>query len=365
MHGPATDHDASRPPAAAAIPPDVAAVLQDPPALWEAIWRTTGEYVVIVDRDGVIRSCNRVDEGFTVDQIVGHSIVRFTVPESSAALAETLRQVFDRGEIHALETTVRRIDGGLSYFALRLAPIRHRGRTVAAMVCCENIRPLKDSEQALTRERNVLKRLLEIQERERQLVSYEIHDGLAQYLAGALMHLQAYEHAQPSGAVRQDFEQGMRLLAVAATESRRLISGLRPPALDELGIVAAIDSLVAEARIDIPQVTFTHDLPDDRLPPQFETILFRIVQEALTNARKYAAAASATVELKLTDDHVRVCVRDDGRGFDPAAVPDDRFGLEGIRQRCRLMGGEPRIETAPGAGTTIEAILPIAGKPAS
>jgi PAS domain S-box-containing protein len=347
------------PPAAPPIDPEVAAALRDPAVLWEVLQHATGEYIAVVDRDGIIRSCNRVDDGFTVDQVIGHSLVRFTVPESSAALAAMLRQVFADGAIRTLETTVRRLDGGLSYFALRIAPIPHGGRTVAAMVCCENIRPLKDTEQALTHERNVLKQLLEIQERERQFVSYEIHDGLSQCLAGALMHFQAFAHARHDGPLPQDFAEGMGLLHAAAAEARRLIAGLRPPALDELGIVEAIESLAAEARADIPRVTFTHSLPGDRLPPQLETVVFRIVQEGLANARRHAAARAVDISLERTDGHVRARISDDGRGFDPAAVPDDRFGLEGIRQRCRLLDGRPTITSAPGAGTTIEAVLPI------
>jgi PAS domain S-box-containing protein len=342
---------------------DAEEVLRDHAVLWDAMQRATGEYVAVVDRDGIIRFCNRVDEGFTVDQVVGHSLVRFTVPESSAALGEMLRQVFADGELRSLETTVRRLDGSLNYFSLRLAPIRRGGRTVAVLVCCENIRPLKATEQALTHERNVLRRLLEIQERERQLVSYEIHDGLAQYLAGAIMHLEAFRHASRAAGEAAELTEGLRLLQAAAEESRRLIAGLRPPALDELGIVDAIESLVAEARTEIPDVTFTHALPGQRLTAALETAIFRIVQESLSNARKHAEARSIRIDLSRPAGHVRVRVEDDGRGFDPAAVPEDRFGLEGIRQRSWLLNAEPRIESFPGKGTTVEVVFPVPGDP--
>ena len=92
-----------------------------------------------------------------------------------------------------------------------------------------------------SRDRALLQRLLEIQERERQLVSYEIHDGIAQYLAGAIMHFQAWEAALGDHPGAGELREGMRLLRAAADESRRLIGGLRPPALDELGIVEAIE----------------------------------------------------------------------------------------------------------------------------
>lgn len=342
---------------------DVDEVLRDHALLWEVMQQATGEYVAVVDRDGIIRFCNRVDEGFTLDQVVGHSLVRFTVPESSAALSEMLREVFTDGVLRSLETTVRRLDGSFNYFSLRLAPIRRGGRTVAVLICCENIRPLKDSEQALTHERNVLRRLIEIQERERQLVSYEIHDGLAQYLAGAIMHLEAFRHASRDAGEAAELTEGLRLLQAAAEESRRLIAGLRPPALDELGIVDAIESLVAEARTEIPEVTFTHALPGRRLPAALETAIFRIVQESLSNARKHANARGVRIDLSRDAAHVRVRVEDDGRGFDAAAVPEDRFGLEGIRQRSRLLNAEPRIESFLGKGTSVEVVFPAKNAP--
>ena len=189
-------------------------------------------------------------------------------------------------------------------------------------------------------------------------MSYDIHDGLAQYIAGAIMHLEAHLHAH-EGREPRELVDGMRLLRAAAEESRRLIGGLRPPALDELGIVEAIESLVADARLEIPEVSFTHRLPAGRLPASVETTIFRLVQESLTNARRHADARSASILLEQTSAGVHVRVSDDGRGFDPAKVSDDRFGLEGVRQRCRLAGVEPRIESAPGRGTTIDVVLPV------
>jgi signal transduction histidine kinase len=210
-----------------------------------------------------------------------------------------------------------------------------------------------------SRDRALLQRLLEIQERERQLVSYEIHDGIAQYLAGAIMHFQAWEAALGDHPGAGELREGMKLLRAAADESRRLIGGLRPPALDELGIVEAIESLVSDARLEVPAIEFRHDLPGSRLPPALETTIFRIVQESLSNIRKHAVAGSASVAVTRAGDVVTIRVADDGQGFDPSAVPADRFGLEGIRQRSRLFGGSCRIDSAPGRGTIVEALLPV------
>jgi signal transduction histidine kinase len=213
------------------------------------------------------------------------------------------------------------------------------------------------------RDRAILQRLLEIQERERQLISYEIHDGIAQYLAGAIMHFQAWEAALGDHPGVAELHEGMRLLRAAADESRRLIGGLRPPALDELGIVEAIESLVADARVEVPMIEFRHELPGPRLPSALETTIFRIVQESLSNIRKHAAASSASVAITRSGDLVTIRVADDGQGFDPEAVPAERFGLEGIRQRSRLFGGRCRIDSAPGRGTIVEAALPVPFEP--
>lgn len=335
----------------------VAAVLRDPGPLWEAVCRTSGDYIVVVDREGTIVFANRVGDGYTTDQVIDRSMLQFTVPESAVQLSRMVQEVFETAEPRSLETTVRGIGGELLFFSIRLGPVHVAGQVGAVIMCCEDILALKNSERKLEHERNLLRRLLEIQERERQLVSYEIHDGLAQYLAGALMHLQACQYACPPAAAHE-FDESLRLLQAAAEESRRLIGGLRPPALDELGLVEAVESLVEDARKEIREVSFTHALPGARLPPQLETSVFRIVQEGIGNARKHAHARHLRIDLSRSADSLRILVADDGRGFDPTRVPEERFGLEGIRQRSRLLGGEPRITSAPGAGTTIEVVLP-------
>jgi PAS domain S-box-containing protein len=351
-----------KPSSRSAAPADALAALADREALWNTIWRTSGEYVAIVDRDGTILDCNRVDDGFTLDQVIGRHFLDFTTPDCSALLQQTLDEAFATGADKVVESTVRRLNGELNYFVLRIGPVTVAGRTVALLVCCESILSLKQSQQTLEHERHVLKQLLEIQERERQVIAYEIHDGLAQYLAGAIMHLQAFQHSAGAGRSR-DLVEGLRLLTAAAEESRRLIGGLRPPTLDELGIVASVEALVRDTRIEVPRVDFEHAMPAERLAPHLETAMFRIVQESLANVRRHARARHAAVRLTQATTpvgrRIRIRVQDDGIGFDPGRVPDDRFGLEGIRQRARMLGAEAVIRSRPGAGTVIEVDLPL------
>lgn len=335
-------------------------------SLWQAVCTVTSSYILVIDRAGTLLFANRLEQGRALHEILGRNILDFAPPESEQEIHDSLEAVFAAGGVHAFETVARQLSGALACYAVRACPIEVDGQRVAALLCVDDVLPLKTSEETLRHERHVLGQLLEIQERERQLVSYEIHDGLSQYLAGAMMHLQALEHASSTGTLEErrhkhDLDESLRLLRAAVDESRRLIGGLRPPALDELGIVEVIESLAAEARGFIPQVDFRHQLNRGRLPPAIETTIFRIVQESLSNARKHASAHAVTISLDQPDaGHVSLVVRDDGVGFDPRLVPQDRFGLEGIRQRARLFGSEAEITSAPGQGTTIRVSLPVA-----
>ena len=126
-------------------------------------------------------------------------------------------------------------------------------------------------------------------------MAYDIHDGLVQYLTGALMHLEAFAASAyaASDDAHPDYDRGIDLLREALAEGRRLISGLRPPILDERGIVAALEYLVSEVRPEIPQIEFMNNTQFGRLTPAIEVAIFRIAQEAITNVRLHSGAQRA------------------------------------------------------------------------
>ena len=204
-------------------------------------------------------------------------------------------------------------------------------------------------------------RLLDLQERERQLVSYEIHDGLVQYLTAGLMHLETFANVDDAADAHSlaEYETATKLIRDGLAEARRLISGLRPPILDEQGVAAALEYLVNEARKDIPDISFANRTLFGRLAAPLEVALFRITQEALSNIRKHSGAKRAQVELLQHGDLVRLRIRDWGCGFDPAKVQEERFGLQGIRQRAHLLGTTAIIESAAGQGTIVVVDFPI------
>ena len=165
----------------------------------------------------------------------------------------------------------------------------------------------KQFEEALQKEQQLLKQLLDLRERERKLVSHEIHDGLAQQLTGAIMQFQAFRQLQDhdTDKARSVFDEALEMLQSGLSQARRLISGLRPPVLDELGVVSAIEYLIAEQQKRGRQgIKFRHDVSFDHLAPPLEDAVFRIVQEALNNACRHSRSEKIRVELAERDGHV-------------------------------------------------------------
>jgi signal transduction histidine kinase len=220
----------------------------------------------------------------------------------------------------------------------------------------------EQAEEAVLKEQQLLRELLSLQEQERKLVAYEIHDGFVQQATAALMNFQGWvplRERDPEQA-QKVCDQGLKLLSDSVAEARRLIGGLRPPILDELGVVPAIEYLVSESKqrgtVDIE---FEHCVEFDRLLPPLETAVFRIAQECLTNALRHSQSGKVRIGLNQQGDCVRVKVEDWGIGFDVEKIGQDHFGLRGIRERARLLGGHVIIESTPGTGTCITVELPL------
>jgi signal transduction histidine kinase len=220
----------------------------------------------------------------------------------------------------------------------------------------------RKAEEAVKEERQHLRRSLEQYDRDRQLVAYEIHDGLAQDLAAAIMHLQTYQLEKQNGKEADRFlDEGIEELVKSMEETRGLISALRSPAFEEMGFIAAIEELLGQASNDTDdlEMELVHSGDFSRLTAPMANALYRITQESLTNAKRYSQSERVRVQLTEQGDRVRVEVQDRGVGFDPEAAQDDCFGLEGIRERARLFGGSATIDSKPGKGTLVKVELPL------
>lgn len=203
-------------------------------------------------------------------------------------------------------------------------------------------------------------------EDERRRLARDLHDGPAQALAAALfgvdMAVQALDRAP--AAARDELLAARALIRDALDDVRALMAGLRPRLLEERGLVAALHSLAAMPPLWGTEVTVeTRGISvDHRLPPETELALFRIAQEAVSNARRHGAASRVTVSLTARPGTAELLVVDDGRGFSRSPdlpVVGRGEGLPGMRERVALLGGELSIESVPGAGTRISVSVPL------
>jgi signal transduction histidine kinase len=204
------------------------------------------------------------------------------------------------------------------------------------------------------------RRAVEAQELERRRLARELHDETGQALTSILLGLKALEERMADPASRAAAEELRELVVSTLQDVRRLAVELRPSALDDFGLVAALERLTASFTEQTGiSVDFQTALADERLPGEVETALYRIVQESLTNVVKHARARRVSILLARKGGTVKAVVEDDGQGFDEATQTGDGYGLVGMRERLALLGGRLEVESGRDAGTTIAAEVPV------
>jgi two-component system, NarL family, sensor histidine kinase DevS len=211
---------------------------------------------------------------------------------------------------------------------------------------------------AKTVERERLRESLAAAERERRRWARELHDETLQALGGLRMMLSSAARRGDPDRLASAVRDAVGLLESEIGGLRRLIADLRPAALDELGLVEAIDGLRSRvAGQEGLEIEVEADLGGERLEPELETAVYRIVQEALTNVVKHAGARTVRIAVARHDGTLDVAVTDDGRGFEPGA-PRAGFGLIGITERAELLGGRVAVDSSA-AGTTVRVAIPL------
>ncbi len=239
----------------------------------------------------------------------------------------------------------------------------------------DRTRELADARDALARKAATLQAVLaetvDAQETERRRIAADIHDGITQMLVGAMLELTSGEHRIASGhheAAAQALASARTILTEVESEIRRVVHDLHPPVLVGLGLAAALRVAAEQVgRRGGPACSVEVTGRPVRLPPAEETALYRVAQEALANACAHGRPTHVAVHVAV-DDGDRACVtltvRDDGCGFDPAAVrPLDggrqHLGLESMRRRVEALAGRLDVTSAPGRGTTVRACVPL------
>ena len=244
-----------------------------------------------------------------------------------------------------------------------------------ATVALENAQLYQNVAEKEASLNKLLRKLALVQEEERRLVGLDLHDGLTQILLSANMHLNtlaALSTELPPPARRQ-LTMGQERLREAINEARWVVAELRPTEVEDHGLVDGLQLYVTRVAQQAGwSAEFSATLGDIDLAPGIESAVFRIVQEALANARKYAQTVRIQVclDARVTQDapELTVTIRDWGRGFDPhllAGGLDDEsqhLGLVGMRERAQLLGGVFKLITAPGQGTSVEVTIPVAAQ---
>jgi two-component system sensor histidine kinase UhpB len=265
--------------------------------------------------------------------------------------------------LHALEKTVDHVATG--DLSARAQPVLFRDPDVERLG--ETLNSMLD---VLQEHRQLLQKMSEqvlaAQEDERKRIARELHDETAQALTTLLIRLKILEKARTSEDMHGQIDELRELTAQTLEAVRMLAVELRPATLDDLGLLAALEAYTDSYRSRLPiHVTFSavgFEDRDNRLPPQIELVLYRVVQEALTNVAKHANAEDVRVELSRRPNQVVASITDDGEGFDVEETMRSRergLGLFGMQERLALARGQLVIDSAPARGTRITARVPL------
>jgi PAS domain S-box-containing protein len=327
----------------------------------DAVYDSATEGIALADIES--QRMVRVNDSFS--QMLGYSaneLLSMTV--SDAHRPEDLPQMLEifgavaaghRNVVEAMPLV--RKDGTLIYADVTLSRVTYNSR-LCLVGFFRDITERKVAQEALQYEHQALQQMLQAQDHERELIAYDIHDGVAQNLTAAMMQFQSCFRERSDRP--DECQAGMSMLQKALAETRRLISGIRPPILDEAGVVPAIKHLIHDIEAQGgPEVVFRSSVSFDRLEPTLENSMFRIIQEALTNAHRHSQADQVRIELVQVDNTVSILIEDKGVGFDPRVLTNKRFGLAGIRERARVLEGWSTIEASPGKGTLVNVELPL------
>ena len=326
----------------------------------DAIWSKT--------LDGTITSWNAGAEKmyeYPASEILGKnvSILFPTVPKTE--FEETLGGINRGATVEHLETDCLTRNGRRIAVSLTISSIRNaHGVITGASTVARDITDRNRSQRAL---QQLSGRLLMLQDEERKRVAAELHDGLGQNLAiiknRAMIGLRDQTN---DGAAREQLQEIAATATASISEVREIAHNLRPYELDRLGLVSAIESMIERvSNLTTIQLSASLAPIDGLLSPEAETSVYRVVQESLNNLLKHSKATRARIDIKKSDKQIVITIQDDGVGI-PAPVPagsghrEKGFGLVGIAERVRVLGGSLALDSQPSRGTTVNVTLELA-----
>lgn len=354
--------------------------LRETTVLRDAILASAGYAIIASDATWHIHTFNRAAEqmlGYTAQEMMGRPPTPFHDPAEVVQRARELTVELGRpvtpgpevftvipgltGKYEVRAWTYIRKDGSRFPVELAVGPLLDAaGQPIGYVGIASDITHRRKAEVALAAERDrnqsLARRLLEAQETERRQIARDLHDELGQILTALKINLQT---RQP--AAGGTLGPSVALADRALQQTRSLSLALRPPLLDDLGLVPALRWLVDhQAQQTGCRITLETSARPDRPAPAIETACFRVAQESITNALRHGRADVITVELRLDGDTLQLTVRDNGPGFDltaarTRALRGGSLGILGMEERAILAGGRVAWDTAPGRGTSVHA----------
>ncbi|GAA4988335.1 PAS domain S-box protein [Actinopolymorpha pittospori] len=345
-------------------------------ARFQQLFESSPDATVIVDSSGVIRLVNGAAEqifGFPREDLLDQSVDTL-LPDHPVTIyrreSDEVPEAPGAPTPEGMELTGRRRDGtdfpvdvSIGWIRTEEGPrvilsIRDMTESVGSRAVLE--RSVEALRAAGQERRHVLVDLVGAQERERLRIAAGIHDDSLQVITAAALRLQQLRRRlrDPDDLrVLDKLEETVRL---AADRLRRMIFDFRPPALENEGLVAAVNVYIEQLRADTRLVSYLDNQLEEEPPPEARVLIYRITQEALMNVRKHAQATDLRVRFSGVDDGVLVEINDNGVGYNPleAEARAGHLGLTLMRDRAEIAGGWCRVESAPGAGTTVEFWVP-------
>jgi PAS domain S-box-containing protein len=330
--------------------------------------------VLIANRSGHIEYANaRLCEltGYSAAELIGQSP---RILHSGLTHQETYRNLWDclvndgdwRGELQD-----RKKSGELFWAYEVIFSIRDtRGDVTHYVALLEDVTARKQVEEQLadsTRQLKILsQQLIDVHEQERKRIASELHDSIGQYLNALKFGLQRIPPerlAEPGTSQPPPYAELALLLQEAIEEVRRMAVDLRPAILDDLGILATISWFCRRLRTIYSHIRIESriDTQESDVPERLKIVIFRVLQEAMTNVAKHSQANTVSISLTKSGNTLALVVMDNGAGFDMARImgsraPERGFGLFSLRQRVTLSGGEFTLESNPGQGAKIAAV---------
>jgi PAS domain S-box-containing protein len=323
--------------------------------------------------DGATDYCNkrwRSYTGLDRDGLRGYGWQAMIHPEDRDRVLKAWHESVANGTPYEQEERHRAADGTYRWFLSLGVPLRDaEGRIVRWYGTNTDIEDRMQAEKQLEHYAHLLqvlsRRLFHIQEEERRHLARELHDEIGQTLTAAKINLKIIAPDVPA-KIKNRLNDSMQLLDRLLRQVRELSLDLRPPLLDELGLVPTLRWLVdQQAKRAGLRVTFTSNVNGLELDPDVQTNCFRVAQEAITNIVRHSGAKSVAVNLRHEGERLWLSVRDDGAGFDPAVLQQrpaqhSTLGLVSMKERALLVRGGFEIHSAPGQGTEIRAWFPVA-----